>query len=233
METKIAKVLFIKTGKVTTRPLENSKRKEIVSGIRKYPVEKSFLTKTGFLDDEQGDLEHHGGENKALFLFSQKTYEQINKQLKTTFEIDDVAHFGENIILSDVTESDICIGDIYQLGEARIQITQPRQPCWKLSANTNKKEMTKFIFQSGLTGWYAKVLDEGFITVNDNLILEKRDYPNISIEKLNKLIINPLYDEKLTEEALNCEELGKPFLKSLSQRYKLKDKDDQFSFYHT
>lgn len=233
MGTKIAKVLFIKIGKVTTRNLENNKRKEIISAIRKYPVKKAFLTRTGFIDDEQGDLNHHGGENKALFLFSQKTYEQINKQLKTTFSIDSVAHFGENIILSDITESDICIGDIYQLGESRIQITQPRQPCWKLSANTNEKKMTKFIFESGLTGWYAKVLDEGFIAINDNLILEKRDYPNISIEKLNKLIINPLYDEKLTQEALNCKELGKPFYKSLLQRYKLKDKDDQFTFYHT
>ena len=53
MKIKIAKVLFIKTGKVTKRLLENSKRKEIISGIKKYPVEKSFLTKTGFLDDEQ------------------------------------------------------------------------------------------------------------------------------------------------------------------------------------
>ena len=92
--------------------------------------------------------------------------------------------------------------------------------------------MTKIIFQSGLTGWYAKVLEEGFITVNDNLILEKRDYSNISIKKLNKLIINPLYDEKIMEEALSCKELGKPFYKSLFQRYKLKDKDDQFTFYH-
>lgn len=233
METKIAKVLFIKTGKVTTRKLENSKRKEIISGIRKYPVEKAFLTKIGFSDDEQGDLEHHGGKNKALFLFSEKTYKEINKQLRTTFEIDEVAHFGENIILSNITERDICIGDIYQLGETRIQITQPRQPCWKLSANTNEKNMTKFIFQSGLTGWYAKVLEEGYITVNDNITLEKREYPNISIEKLNKLIINPFYDEKLTEEVLSCKELGKPFHKSLFQRYKLKDEDDQFTFYHT
>ena len=232
MGTKIAKVLFIKIGKVTTRTLENNKRKELISGIRKTPVNKSFLTKTGFLDDEQGDLKHHGGENKALFLFSKKTYEQINKQLKTDFKIDGVAHFGENIILSDITEKDICIGDIYQLGESKIQITQPRQPCWKLSANTNKKEMTKFIFQSGLTGWYAKVLNEGFINVDDELILEKREFANLTIEKLNKLIINPLYDEELTKEALSCKELGKPFYKSLLQRYKLKDKDDQFTFYH-
>ena len=169
VKTKIARVLFIKVGKVTTTILENSKRKELTSGIKKYPVQNAFLTKTGFLDDEQGDLEHHGGENKALFMFSQKTYEEINKECKIDLNIDEVSHFGENIIFSNISENDICVGDIYQLGEVKIQITQPRQPCWKLSANTNKKEMTKFIFQSGLTGWYAKVLIEGAVCVNDEL----------------------------------------------------------------
>ncbi|MCD4758319.1 MAG: MOSC domain-containing protein [Arcobacteraceae bacterium] len=233
MKTKIARVLFIKVGKVTTTILENSKRKELTSGIKKYPVQNAFLTKTGFLDDEQADLEHHGGENKALFMFSQKTYEEINKECKIDLNIDEVSHFGENIIFSNVSEVDICVGDIYQLGEVKIQITQPRQPCWKLSANTNKKEMTKFIFQSGLTGWYAKVLIEGVVCVNDELILEKRKYLNLSIKKLNQLIVNPLLDEKITNEALSCKVLGKPFLESLSKRYKFQDKDEQFSFYHT
>lgn len=233
VKTKIARVLFIKVGKVTTTILENSKRKELTSGIKKYPVQNAFLTKTGFLDDEQADLEHHGGENKALFMFSQKTYEEINKECKIDLNIDEVSHFGENIIFSNVSEVDICVGDIYQLGEVKIQITQPRQPCWKLSANTNKKEMTKFIFQSGLTGWYAKVLIEGVVCVNDELILEKRKYLNLSIKKLNQLIVNPLLDEKITNEALSCKVLGKPFLESLSKRYKFQDKDEQFSFYHT
>ncbi|MGB3752256.1 MAG: MOSC domain-containing protein [Arcobacteraceae bacterium] len=233
MKTTIAKVLFIKIGKVTTTKLENSKRKEMVSGIKKQPVPKAFLTKVGFLGDEQGDLLHHGGENKALFMFSQQTYEEINKHCKTSFEIDEVAHFGENIILSNITESDICIGDIYSIGETKIQITQPRQPCWKLSANTEKKEMTKFIFQSGLTGWYAKVLKEGYISIDDECILETRKYKNLSIEKLNQLIVNPLLNEKLTNEALVCEVLGKAFWASLSKRYKSKDTDEQFSLYHT
>jgi len=232
MQDMKAKVLFLKVGKVTTTLLQNSKRKEMISGIKKYPVSNSFLTKTGFRDDAQADLAHHGGENKALFLFSATTYDEINKQCGTNFKIDEVAHFGENIILSNISESDVCIGDIYALGKSKIQITQPRQPCWKLSANTDTKDMTKFIFQSGLTGWYAKVLSEGMVCVDDELILEKRNYPNLSIKKLNKLIVNPLVDEILTEETLSCQELGKPFFESLSKRYNLKNKDEQFSSYH-
>ena len=233
MNEKISNVLYVKVGKVSTTKLENNKRNELVSGIKKYPVSKAYLTKTGFKEDYQGDLLHHGGENKALFLFSAITYEKINSFFNNSFDMTDMAYFGENLILSNICEEDICIGDILKIGQTKVQVTQPRQPCWKLSANTNQKEMTKFIFDSGLTGWYAKVLEEGFICQNDEVILEKRVNPTLNIKKLNELIINPMSDESLTIEALNCKELGKAFFESLSKRYKLKEKDDQFSYYHT
>ena len=118
-------------------------------------------------------------------------YEKINSFYNNKFDMTKTAFFGVNLILSHVSEEDICIGDVLKIGQARVQITQPRQPCWKLSANTDEKNMTNFIFNSGLTGWYAKVLEEGIISQNDEVILEKRAYPNLNIEKLNQLIINP------------------------------------------
>ena len=229
---KIASVLYVKVGIVTYTKLENSKRKELVSGIKKYPVSKAYLTKTGFIDDFQADLAHHGGENKALFLFSQLTFQKINSHFNNIFDMINMAYFGENLILSDICEKDICIGDVLKIGETKVQITQPRQPCWKLSANTNQKEMTKFIFDSGFTGFYAKVLKEGEISQNDEVILEKRTNPNLTIEKLNQLIAFPISDESLVLEALNCKDLGKPFLESLAKKYKLKEKDEQFLSYH-
>lgn len=229
---KIANVLYVKVGIVTYTKLENSKRKELVSGIKKYPVSKAYLTKTGFIDDFQADLAHHGGENKALFLFSQLTFQKINSYFNNIFDMTNMAYFGENLILSDICEKDICIGDVLKIGETKVQITQPRQPCWKLSANTNQKEMTKFIFDSGFTGFYAKVLKEGEISQNDEVILEKRTNPNLTIEKLNQLIAFPISDESLVLEALNCKDLGKPFLESLAKKYKLKEKDEQFLSYH-
>lgn len=69
-----------------------------------------------------------------------------------------------------------------KIGQARVQITQPRQPCWKLSANTDEKNMTNFIFNSGFTGFYAKVLDEGIISQNDEVILEKKP-PKLKYKK--------------------------------------------------
>ena len=229
----VTKVLYLKVGKVQKTSLEGEKRKELISGIKKYPIEKAFLTKTGFKEDEQADLAHHGGENKALFLFSKKTYEKINKECNTDFIIDKMAYFGENLILSNVCEADICIGDIYEIGESQIQITQPRQPCWKLSANTNIKQMTKFIFNSGYTGWYAKVLKEGSISKDDEMKLIKREDSSLTIEVLNKLIVNPSFNMDLAKKAIESKFLGKPFKESLEKRYKLKEKDKQFELYHT
>ena len=183
MNEKISNVLYIKVGKVSTTKIEN-KRSELVSGIKKYPVLKAYLTKTGFKNDEQGDLLHHGGINKALFLFSALTYKKINSFFNDSFEMTDMAYFGENLILSNICEEDICIGDILKIGQTKVQITQPRQPCWKLSANTNEQDMTKIIFDNGLTGWYAKVLEEGFICQNDEVILEKRINPTLNINIL-------------------------------------------------
>ena len=68
MATKISNVLYVKVGNVTVTKLENQKRQELISGIKKYPVSKAYLTKTGFADDFQADLVHHGGVNKKYNL---------------------------------------------------------------------------------------------------------------------------------------------------------------------
>ncbi len=102
-----------------------------------------------------------------------------------------------------------------------------------LSDYLNTKNMTDFIFKSGLTGFYAKVLNEGEITVNDDVILESRVCENLTIAKLNQIILNPKIDEDLTLYALNSPFLGLAFKNSLQKRYELGDKDEQFLSYHT
>ena len=230
MNKVVSEVLYLKVGQVTTTPLPNSARKELVTGMKKQPVAKAYLTKTGFNSDVQADLEHHGGENKALFCIDTKTYEMINALCQTHFAYDEVAHFGENLIVSNVTQNNICVGDIYAIGEALVQVTQPRQPCWKLSASTKVKNMTAVIFQNGLTGWYCKVLQEGNICQHDMMILQQREYSNLTIEILNKLVINPAENLAVTQEALQCEVLGKPFKESLQKRYDSKGNDEQFAY---
>ncbi|EQB40337.1 hypothetical protein M947_00650 [Sulfurimonas hongkongensis] len=233
MEKVITKVLELKVGNVEISNLQDNKREVLSSGIKKKPTQKAYLTKVGFSEDEQGDTLHHGGKNKALFIFSALTYEKINSYFNSSFDMHGVASFGENLVLSEISESDVCVGDVFKIGQGIVQITQPRQPCWKLSAHTEIKDMTKVVFLNGFTGWYAKVLKEGYISKEDEVILQKRAHKNLTIAKLNELIVDPMSDEEATKEALLCDDLGRAFFASLAKRYELRDRDDQFSYYHT
>lgn len=209
----------IKTGKVSVQQIVNKKQSKMVSGIRKQPTKKAFILITGFQDDEQADIVHHGGENKAILFFSTTTYSLLNTACKINFRFDDIAYYGENLVVSNFDESNVCVGDEFLIGhDVHIQITQPRQPCWKLSVNTQVANMTKIIFENGYTGWYARVLKEGEIHCDATIKLVHRPFPKLTIMLLNKLIINPEYDLKLAEQALECDALGYQFKRSLHKR---------------
>lgn len=229
MEKVISKVSFLKVGKISVTKLEKSKRNELTTAMKKNPILKSYLSKSGFLDDEVADNIHHGGKNKAVFFMSSLTYNKINETLHVSLSYENEASLGENILVENIAEDDVCVGDIWQIGEALIEISQPRQPCWKLSASTNIKQMTKFIFKSGLTGWYGRVLNEGEIKKDDDIVLKSKGFENLTISKLNTLMLNPLSDEKTTKEALDCAKLGTPFKVALKKRYKVKD-NKQFNY---
>jgi len=232
MGQKLANILYLKIGKVSKNKKLTSE-KEFESGIKKYPVDSAFMTKTGFMGDEVADLIHHGGETKAVLFFSTNTYERLNKLSGNSFEYDNVAHYGENLLVDNIDEADICAGDILKVGEATFEVSQPRQPCWKLSANTATKPMTSIIYNNGLTGWYARVVGEGEVKQGDEVLLIKRVYPKLSIKALNKIIVDPLSDKEVTLQAIKCPVLGEQFRDSLEGRAKLNDPKNEPFWYHS
>jgi MOSC domain-containing protein YiiM len=219
MSKVIAKILSLKVGKIDE--LKNNEKVQ-KSAIKKTPIKESYLSKLGFIDDEQADKRYHGGENKAVLFFPLDTYKKIETKLNISFEYDNISPLGENLLVSDICEDDICVGDILKIGMARVQVTQPREPCNKLNINTQNKQMLKTILKYGYTGWYAKVLQEGIVNQSDSVELIERIYPNLTISKLNRAMINPKYDEKLTLEALCCEVLGEPFKQALKKAFEIK-----------
>lgn len=231
MSKKIGKVLFVKTGKIVENKKLNNNNK-FLSGIKKHPVDSAYLGMIGFLDDEQADTIHHGGVTKAVLFFSADTYKKLNQLTNSEFKYDEVAHYGENLVVDSLDESSICVGDILKIGDATVEISQPRQPCWKLSANTKTKSMTSIIYNNGLTGWYARVIEYGDISKENEITLIKRVYPKLTIAALNKIIINPLSDIELTKEAIECEVLADAFKESLKGRAKLKDPLNEPFWYH-
>lgn len=232
MSQKLAAVLFLKVSKVQKQKRLTSD-KEFESGIRKAPIQSAHLTKTGFIGDEQADMLHHGGETKAVLFLSTATYEKLNDLSSNNFKYDGIAHYGENIIVDSIDEADICVGDVLKVANATVEVSQPRQPCWKLSANTNTKPMTSIIFNNGLTGWYARVLEEGEVSQGDEVHLIKRPYPTLTIKALNQVIVDPHSNKEVTIKAINCPVLGEQFKASLASRAKIEDAKNEPFWYHT
>ena len=206
-----SRVDFLRVGKIKPFGLDDK------SAIHKENVKFSFLSETGFDDDEQANKKYHGGKNKAVLFFSALTYEKINKELKIDLEYDEYSPLGENILVSNIDEDSVCVGDIFAFGDAIVQVTQPREPCNTLSLNTGEKGMLKCVYNKGYTGWYAKVLKEGFVQQWNKIVLKERDYPNLTITTLNNIIRNPK-KEKLTSQAIACQVLGKPFKDEILKR---------------
>ncbi len=134
---------------------------EIVTGICKKPVRGPLiLKKLGFEGDGVGDTKHHGGPDKAVCIYCFVHYPYWEDVLGISLP---VAAFGENLAVSGISEEDVCIGDVYQLGTALIQVSQPRQPCKTLAARFGRADIVKLVVDSGRTGFYCRVLEEGAV----------------------------------------------------------------------
>ena len=98
--------------------------------------------------------------------------------------------FGENLAVQHLTEDEICIGDVYQVGETIVQVSQPRQPCWKPARRWKIKDLALQLQQKGMTGWYFRVLKEGAIQTGDILLLQERSFPEWTVTNATTLCIN-------------------------------------------
>ena len=127
----------------------------------------------GFLGDSQADLKHHGGRDKAIHHYASDHYAAwIQDGAIPDGTVP--AAFGENISGFGLTEKDLFIGDILKVGSAVVQVSQGRQPCWKVAQHTGNKKMVALFTKTGRTGWYYRVLEPGTIDVGDSIQLVER-----------------------------------------------------------
>ena len=159
--------------------------REIITGICKNPVRGPLnLKKTGFEGDGVADLKNHGGIDKAVCVYSEDHYPYWEKTLQIKLSH---AAFGENLSVLNLREDEICIGDIFQLGTAITQVSQPRQPCKTLAVRYGRNDLVKLVIHSGYTGFYLRVLKEGITEKGDKLVLLERDSHNINISFANHI----------------------------------------------
>lgn len=155
-----------------------------VTGIFKHPVSGPIAVGRINLDgDRQADLVNHGGPDKAICAYSADHYDHWRRAL----DISPFVHgaFGENFTIRRLTEEDVCIGDVYAIGNVRVQVSQPRQPCWKLARKWRIKDLAERVIASGRTGWYFRVLDEGTVAPGLPLRRLERPHPEWSITAAN------------------------------------------------
>lgn len=166
------------------------------SGIAKHPVDGPRLAHANGLEgDHQADLKNHGGLDKAIHHYSRDHYTYWLEQLPHRPNILQAAGaFGENISTRGITEADVCIGDIFEVGNAILEVSQARQPCWKLNARFEHKSMAMAVQTTRFSGWYYRVLREGEIGRGDSLALQERPHEDWPLTRLMSIIYDKSKD---------------------------------------
>ena len=165
------KVISVNIGE---RKVINFKGKIVETGIFKVPVNQPvFLGAEVVENDAIIDRKHHGGIEKAVYGYSQNHYEYW-KELYPNLDWD-YGMLGENLTISNLEETEIYVGNTYKLGEVLLEVTKPREPCYKLGIRFGTQEIVKQFWNSTKCGVYFKVLQTGNVKVGDELILVHQD----------------------------------------------------------
>lgn len=142
----------------------------------KQPVNGPLeLGPEGFVGDQQADRRVHGGPDKAVHLYPAAHYTRLAGRFPAAASQLVIGSMGENLSTAELDEHDVRLGDIWRLGTARLQLCQPRNPCWKIDERYGCEGMAEFIAHERLTGWYWRVLTPGTVSPGDALELEHSD----------------------------------------------------------
>jgi len=209
-------VVQLSVGKPQPMKFQNT---VIETAFRKKQVKSDvFLSRLNFEGDLQADQKNHGGPDKAVLAYSEDHYTYWNQQLNIRIA---PSSFGENITVRGLNEDSVCIGDIFEIDNAVIQVSQPRKPCYKVAASLGLKTLPALLEATGYTGYYFRVLKEGWVTEKPKMKLAERGQGRVSIAEINKV----MYTKPLNIEALKsyvelpdlADDLKASFLKKIQK----------------
>ncbi|HEX5502430.1 MAG TPA: MOSC domain-containing protein [Thermomicrobiales bacterium] len=153
------------------------------SFFRAPSPEPRWLFATHLDGNAQADTKNHGRPDQAVLLYAAAHYPAWRAELDRP-EIGP-GGFGENFTVEGLSEGTACIGDVYAIGEARIQVSGPRYPCWKIERRWGLPGLTARVAATGRTGWYCRVLREGLIEPGAPIALGERPYPRWTVALTN------------------------------------------------
>lgn len=190
--------------------------KPIMTAIFKSSTTDAIkLGRTGHIGDGQADKVNHGGPDKAVCAYFDRHYPYWQEQFGRPL---DYGAFGENWTLAEWSEHDICIGDIIRAGEVTVQVSQPRVPCFKLGVRHQRPALTAEVQETGFSGFYFRVLEEGNIASGAPVEVLERDSAGISIAEANRIMFRAKKDISAIQTLLAVDALAESWRETLTER---------------
>ncbi|MEH6757746.1 MAG: MOSC domain-containing protein [Parasphingorhabdus sp.] len=161
-----------------------------MSAIVKQPVfETVELGLFGLVGNQVADLLHHGGRDKAVHLYPIEHYAFWKEKYPELDILNHPGAFGENFSCAGLTEDKLHLGDIFRLGEALIECSHARQPCWKLNHHFGYPDVMKTVIKTSMSGSYFRVLEPGKVRAGDRFVQQDRVYPDWPLNRLFDVLI--------------------------------------------
>ena len=209
------RIISVNVGLPTTQRYEG---REVITDGAKKPVPHAMLRFENFDGDRQADQVNHGGFEKAVCVYSLDHYPYFKRQLGRDLQ---PGAFSENLTVSGAIETEVCVGDVFRIGEATVQVSQPRMPCAKLAGKNGSNTLPKLMANTGYTGFYMRVLSEGVVAAGDGFDLVRARPDRITIADVNSIIYERSYDIALIErlaELPEFSEVGRTLFAQLLER---------------
>lgn len=207
---KETKILSVQVGLPKTFDGANatdSSDKPWTTGIFKTTVSGPvWLGKLNLSGDAQADLSVHGGPHKAVNVYPSEHYPYWKQALHLA-EMPYGA-FGENFTTFGLLEDEVCIGDIFKAGKTIVQVSQPRQPCWKIEHRWGIRGFVVHMKETGRTGWYFRVLQEGYAEAGNVFALIERPFPHYTVTVAYNIMRNRKTDSKAAQSLAQCPALS-------------------------
>jgi len=200
----MARLLSVNVGLPRDIPWQG---KTVRTGVWKAPVHGRRMTRRLNIDgDGQGDLQGHGGEHRAVFVYQLESYNYWQAQLGRN----DFVHgqFGENFTVDGLSDSEVCIGDRYRIGGALFEVTQPRVTCYRLGIRMNEPQMPALVVKHHRPGFYFRVLEEGEVEAGDEIVQILAGPERISVAETDALLYLPGRDKSKLERVLRIPALS-------------------------
>jgi MOSC domain-containing protein YiiM len=181
-----------------------------------------FLGEINFDGDDQADRRVHGGPDKAVCVYPGANYpiwwSEADWPERLGPDTFGFGAFGENLTVAGQTERDVCIGDVLRLGEATVEVSQPRSPCWKLGRRWAYPELTARTRDTDRTGWYVRVLETGVVDPDAPIVLIDRPFPEWTIIEANRVRVHDRRDVDAAERLASCPALSASWTAALRAR---------------